>query len=126
MSAAARTSGPQRGRNEDTLDDKRMPVLEHITELRTRLLRALKIYGLCFELPLVLLALGVIGLVDHLQLWKFGRYFVLLAFTVGAIFSPPDVVSQTVTSVPLCLLYFLSIVLVYLFGTKVPASGRPG
>ncbi len=84
------------------------------------------IFGLCFELPLVLLFLGVVGMVDHVQLWKFGRYFILLAFTVGAIFSPPDVVSQTLVSVPLCLLYFLSIVLVYVFGTKVPAGGKPG
>jgi sec-independent protein translocase protein TatC len=57
-------------------------------------------------------------MVDHKQLWKFGRYFILIAFTVGAIFSPPDVVSQTLVSVPLCLLYFLSIILVYFFGTK--------
>jgi sec-independent protein translocase protein TatC len=74
-----------------------------------------------FELPLILLFLGIIGLVEHRQLWRFGRYFVLVAFTVGAIFSPPDIVSQTLVSVPLILLYFLSIVLVYFFGTKKPA-----
>jgi sec-independent protein translocase protein TatC len=84
------------------------------------------IFGLCFELPLILLFLGIVGMIDHVQLWRFGRYFILIAFIVGAIFSPPDVVSQTLVSVPLCLLYFLSIVLVYLFGTKVPAGGKPG
>lgn len=89
-------------------------------------LQTILIFGLCFELPLILLFLGIVGMVDHQQLWKFGRYFILIAFVVGALFSPPDVVSQTLVSVPLCLLYFLSIVLVYLFGTKVPAGGKPG
>ena len=69
-------------------------------------------------LPLALLLAGMAGLVDHRQLWRFGRYFILIAFTVGAIFSPPDVISQTLVSVPLCLLYFFSILLVYLFGKK--------
>jgi sec-independent protein translocase protein TatC len=106
--------------------DLRIAPMQMLGDYFDFVLQTILIFGLCFELPLVLLGLGVVGLVDHKQLWRFGRYFILLAFTVGAIFSPPDVVSQIVTSVPLCLLYFLSIVLVYLFGTKVPATGRPG
>ncbi|GAC1373344.1 MAG: twin-arginine translocase subunit TatC [Polyangiales bacterium] len=106
--------------------DLRIAPLQMLGDYFDFVLQTLLIFGLCFELPLVLLGLGVVGLVDHKQLWKFGRYFVLVAFTLGAIFSPPDVVSQIVVSVPLCLLYFLSIVLVYLFGTKAPAGGRPG
>lgn len=85
-------------------------------------LQSVLIFGISFELPLALLLAGMAGLVDHKQLWRFGRYFILIAFTVGAIFSPPDVVSQTLVSVPLCLLYFFSILLVYLFGKKKPAA----
>ena len=85
-------------------------------------LQSVLIFGISFELPLALLLAGMAGLVDHRQLWRFGRYFILIAFTVGAIFSPPDVVSQTLVSVPLCLLYFFSILLVYLFGKKKPAA----
>jgi sec-independent protein translocase protein TatC len=106
--------------------DMRLAPMQMVSDYFDFVLQSLLIFGMGFELPLILLFLGIIGLVDHKQLWKFGRYFILVAFVVGAIFSPPDVVSQVLVSVPLCLLYFLSIILVYLFGTKVPASGRPG
>jgi sec-independent protein translocase protein TatC len=106
--------------------DMRLAPMQMVSDYFDFVLQSLLIFGMCFELPLVLLFLGIVGLVDHKQLWRFGRYFILIAFTVGAIFSPPDVVSQTMVSLPLCILYFASIVLVYLFGTKVPAGGRPG
>jgi len=98
--------------------DMRIAPMQMVSTYFDFVLQTLLIFGISFELPLILLFLGIIGLVDHKQLWRFGRYFVLIAFTVGAIFSPPDVVSQTLVSVPLCLLYFLSILLVWLFGTK--------
>ena len=99
----------------------RLAPMQMVSGYFDTVLQSLLIFGISFELPLILLFLGMVGLVDHRQLWRFGRYFILIAFTVGAIFSPPDVVSQTLVSVPLCLLYFLSIVLVYFFGTKKPA-----
>jgi sec-independent protein translocase protein TatC len=106
--------------------DLRIAPMQMLSDYFDFVLQTILIFGLCFELPLVLLGLGVAGLVDHKQLWRFSRYWILIAWTIGAIFSPPDVVSQTVTSMPLTLLYFFSILLVYLFGTKVPATGRPG
>lgn len=104
--------------------DMRIAPMQMVSGYFDFVLQTLLIFGISFELPLILLFLGIIGLVDHKQLWRFGRYFILIAFTVGAIFSPPDVVSQTLVSVPLCLLYFLSILLVWLFGTK-GKSARP-
>ena len=100
--------------------DMRIAPMQMVSGYFDTVLQTLLIFGLSFELPLILLFLGIVGLVDHRQLWRFGRYFILIAFTIGAIFSPPDVVSQTLVSVPLCLLYLLSIVLVYFFGTKKP------
>jgi sec-independent protein translocase protein TatC len=102
--------------------DMRIAPMQMVSGYFDTVLQSILIFGISFELPLFLLFLGIVGLVDHKQLWRFGRYFVLIAFTVGAIFSPPDVVSQSMVSVPLCLLYFLSIFLVYLFGTKKPAA----
>lgn len=102
--------------------DMRIAPMQMVSGYFDTVLQTILIFGVSFELPLVLLFLGIVGLVDHRQLWKFGRYFILIAFTVGAIFSPPDVVSQTLVSVPLCLLYFLSIILVYLFGKKKPEA----
>jgi sec-independent protein translocase protein TatC len=75
-------------------------------------------FGIVFELPLFILFLSIAGIVNYLQLIRFGRWFVLLAFTVGAIVTPPDMGSQIAMSVPLCLLYVVSIGLAYLFGKR--------
>jgi sec-independent protein translocase protein TatC len=75
-------------------------------------------FGIIFELPLFILFLSIAGLVNYLQLLRFARWFILIAFIVGAVLSPPDTTSQIAMSVPLCLLYFLSIGLAYLFGKR--------
>jgi sec-independent protein translocase protein TatC len=75
-------------------------------------------FGITFELPLFILFLSIAGIVNYLQLIRFGRWFILIAFTVGAIFTPPDTTSQIAMSVPLCVLYFLSIGLAYVFGKR--------
>jgi len=75
-------------------------------------------FGIVFELPLFILFLSIAGIVNYLQLLRFGRWFILVAFTVGAIITPPDTTSQLVMSIPLCGLYFVSIGLAYLFGKR--------
>jgi sec-independent protein translocase protein TatC len=80
-------------------------------------------FGLVFEIPLILLFLSIVGIVNHLTLIKFGRWYVLLAFIVAALFTPPDVTSQLVMAIPMCILYFVSIGLVYLFG-KPPTEAQ--
>src|SRR3954471_20829711 len=56
-------------------------------------------FGIVFELPLFILFLSIVGLVNYLQLIRFGRWFILIAFVVGAIITPPDTTSQIVMSV---------------------------
>jgi sec-independent protein translocase protein TatC len=80
-------------------------------------------FGLAFELPMLLTFLSIAGVVNHLTLLKFGRWFIFLAFVVAAILTPPDVVSMLVMAIPLCLLYGLSIGLVYAFG-KPPTEAE--
>jgi sec-independent protein translocase protein TatC len=75
-------------------------------------------FGITFELPLFILFLSIAGIVNYLQLIRFGRWFVLIAFVVGAILTPPETTSQIAMSVPLCVLYFVSIGLAYLFGKR--------
>jgi len=75
-------------------------------------------FGIVFELPLFILFLSIAGIVNYLQLLRFGRWFILVAFTVGAIITPPDTTSQLVMSIPLCGLYFVSIGLAFLFGKR--------
>ena len=62
--------------------------------------------------------MSIVGIVNYLQLIRFGRWFVLVAFTIGAVITPPDTTSQIVMSVPLCILYFVSIGLAYVFGKR--------
>jgi len=59
-------------------------------------------FGAVFELPLLILFLSMIGLVTHRGLWKFNRWFVVIAFIIGAILTPsPDVVSQIMMAMPM-------------------------
>jgi sec-independent protein translocase protein TatC len=75
-------------------------------------------FGFIFELPIFVLFLSMAGIVNYLQLIRFGRWFVLIAFTIGGVLTPPEVASQIVMSLPLCVLYFLSIGLAYAFGKR--------
>jgi len=75
-------------------------------------------FGVIFELPIILLLLARIGVVNHTQLAKNRKYAILLAFIVGAILTPPDVVSQCLMAVPLMVLYEISIILARVFGKK--------
>lgn len=81
--------------------------------------KTLIIFGLCFELPVFLLLLGVIGIVNHKQLLRIGRYAVIAIFLVAAIVTPdPTATTQIMLAIPLVALYFLGVLLVYLFGRK--------
>lgn len=75
-------------------------------------------FGLVFELPLVLTALSMTGLINYLQMYRFGRWFIMIASIIGAIISPPDTSSMIVMTVPLVALYFFSIGLAYIFGVR--------
>ena len=67
-------------------------------------------FGAIFELPLLIYFLAMVGLVTHRQLWKFSRWFIVLAFIIGAILTPgPDVVSQFMMATPMIVLYNISI-----------------
>lgn len=66
-------------------------------------------FGLCFEVPVVLWILVILGLVTPAQLAESRRYAIVGAFILAAIFTPPDVLSQTLLAVPMCLLYELGI-----------------
>jgi len=67
-------------------------------------------FGLCFEVPVVLVILVAVGVVTPTQLAGSRRYAIVGAFIVAAIFTPPDVLSQTMLAVPMCLLYELGII----------------
>lgn len=67
-------------------------------------------FGLAFLLPVLLLLLNRAGIVQKAQLQAFRRYFIVAAFVLAAIFTPPDVVSQLLLAIPLILLYEISLI----------------
>ena len=67
-------------------------------------------FGAVFEMPLLIYFLAMVGIVTHRTLWKFSRWFVVLAFVIGAVLTPgPDVVSQFLMALPMIALYNISI-----------------
>jgi len=65
--------------------------------------------GIIFELPIVAFFLTKIGLITPQFMRKFRKHAIVVVFIVAAIITPPDVVSQTLTAIPLLLLYEISI-----------------
>ena len=66
-------------------------------------------FGLTFEVPVVEMLLVKLGMVSTQQLREARRYVVVGAFVIAAVLTPPDVLSQFMLAVPLCLLYELGI-----------------
>lgn len=66
-------------------------------------------FGLAFEVPVVVVVLARMGIVSIQKLKDFRGYFVVLAFVIAAIVTPPDVVSQLALAIPMCLLYEMGI-----------------
>ena len=81
-------------------------------------------FGLAFEVPIAVVVLARLGVVTVEQLKQFRGYFIVLAFVIAAIVTPPDVVSQLALAIPMCLLYEVGIWAAQLFikHTKAPES----
>ena len=76
-------------------------------------------FGGIFELPLLIYFLSMVGMVTHRGLWKFNRWFVVLAFVIGAVLTPsPDVPTQLMMALPMIVLYNLSIILAWTVSRK--------
>ncbi|MGD0971502.1 MAG: twin-arginine translocase subunit TatC [Desulfobaccales bacterium] len=83
-------------------------------------LRLLVLFGLIFELPLVLLILARIGLVEVDFLRRQRRLAILLSAVVAAFHA--DLLTMTAIAIPIYLMYELSILAVRLFGRPAPAE----
>jgi len=66
-------------------------------------------FGLIFQIPLLMMLLARMGIVKGSTLSRNRKYVLLGSFVIGSVLSPPDIVSQTMVSVPLFLLFEISI-----------------
>ena len=83
-----------------------------IAEYLSFFLTTTVVFGLAFELPLILTLLGMLGVIDHHFLISKRRYAFMLLAVVSAVITPPDALSMMMMMVPLTLLYEISILLV--------------
>jgi sec-independent protein translocase protein TatC len=72
-------------------------------------------FGLSFEVPIVVIVLARMNFVTIQKLKDFRSYFIVLAFIIAAVVTPPDVVSQLALAIPMVLLYELGIWAAQLF-----------
>ena len=80
--------------------------------------KLLLVFGLVFELPLIITFLARLGIVSVSFLKKNRKYALLLFFVGAAILTPPDVVTQVMMALPLIVLYEISIIGARIFGKK--------
>lgn len=78
-------------------------------------------FGVCFQLPVLLLLLNRAGIVSRQQLKGIRRYMIVGAFALAAILTPPDVVSQLMLGIPLILLYEVSLLIMWITERKKQA-----
>ena len=97
-----------------TKDQAMISIKEYLSFFSLSLLT----FGLAFELPLILSILGAIGMIQSDFLRKKRKYAIILLTTLAAVITPPDVISMTLMSVPLILLYEVSILSVQIFEKK--------
>ncbi|HZP65940.1 MAG TPA: twin-arginine translocase subunit TatC [Rudaea sp.] len=79
-------------------------------------------FGLCFEVPVGVFILALLGWVTPAQLSKQRPYVIFGAFVVAAVVAPPDALSMIMLAIPMCLLYEIGVLAVRLFVRRQEAA----
>ncbi len=79
-------------------------------------------FGITFEVPVFVIVLTKMGIVDVAKLKEARPYVIVGAFVIAAVVTPPDVVSQLMLAIPMCLLYELGIFLARFVTKREPQA----
>jgi sec-independent protein translocase protein TatC len=66
-------------------------------------------FGFCFEVPVAVVILSLLGWVTPKQLAEARAYVIVASFVIAAVLTPPDVISQLMLAIPMCILYELGL-----------------
>ncbi|OQW40552.1 MAG: twin-arginine protein translocation system subunit TatC [Proteobacteria bacterium SG_bin4] len=104
-------------------------VMTDISKYLSFVLSMFMAFGVTFEVPIFVIVLVRTGVITVEKLKEIRPYVIVGAFVIAAIFTPPDVISQFMLAVPLCLLYELGIMIAIMMAQqqsqKLPAEPVP-
>jgi sec-independent protein translocase protein TatC len=80
-------------------------------------------FGITFEVPVIVVVLVMSGVISVEKLREIRSFVIVGAFIVAAVVTPPDVVSQLLLAIPLCLLYEVGIFVAQFVGNKRKPAG---
>ncbi|MDA7705015.1 twin-arginine translocase subunit TatC [Rickettsiales bacterium] len=94
--------------------DSAIPIIleARISEYLKLILNMLFIFGIIFQIPLLFILLIKFDKIDKNSLKKFRKYYIILSFIIGAIFTPPDIFSQLFVAVIMILFYEISLIFI--------------
>ncbi len=97
--------------------DKPMITIDHYLDFVSQFAI---MFGVSFELPLILTLMAMAGIVSQRFLIDKGRYAIMILSVIAALITPPDVMSMTIMLVPMIALYYIGILMVGFVQKKKP------
>jgi sec-independent protein translocase protein TatC len=101
-------------------------VMTDISHYLSFILKMFLAFGLVFEVPVATILLVSSGIISHEELRNKRPYVIIVAFVIGMLLTPPDVLSQFLLALPMCILFELGLYLSKHFAPDpdpVPAAG---